>query len=438
MSRSHLLLCQDLRLALQKITSSPPILMLRGDQWGHYRQYRQSKPPPTLEPIQQNLAKTQPLKPHIYRTGEWAALEEDVGGRLERGKTLKVVSWNIYMHRFWAEERISAALKYLRKVFGDKPDSTVIMLQEVRRESLRTILEDAWVQQIFMLSNINPPQDLYFDIPDESFILKLVEWKSAPYFTLMLISRDLGVLNCFRVPFVTNMGRDALVIDIPIANKDMSSSARESLRLCTTHLESLPDDRGYRPSQLALISTLLKGVPPMKYKIAAGLVGGDMNSIEKSEHEFHKRDDINLKDVWEDVPAPPVPQLKPFQKDLTYGRAKGNTYCYQSSGRNRWMKRLDKFFYTGSLETSPLSEIQDVAGKLGRLGIGLKTEVDAWEWTASPWTLKRNKVLNKPIKEYWPLHAFSGQHLQRKDLVHVKHECWVSDHFGIAVGVKVV
>jgi len=28
-----------------------------------------------------------------------------------------------------------------------------------------------------------------------------------------------------------------------------------------------------------MVSTLLKGAPPMEYKIVAGLVGGDMNSI---------------------------------------------------------------------------------------------------------------------------------------------------------------
>lgn len=179
----------------------------------------------------------------------------------------------------------------------------------------------------------------------------------------------------------------------------------------------------------------------MEYKIVAGLVGGDMNSIDKSEHEFHKRDDIDLKDVWEDVPAPPIPKLRPFQKDLTYGRARGNTYGYQSD-KNRERKRLDKFFYTGSLETVPLSEVHDFTGKLGRLGIGLKTEVDAWEWTLSPWTVKGGKFLNKPVKEYRPLYTLADErvqyYLERKELPPIKHECWVSDHFGIAVGVKVL
>jgi hypothetical protein len=65
---------------------------------------------------------------------------------LERGGIFKVVSWNIYMHRFWVEERASAALKYLRNIFGDEIKSIVIMFQEVRSESLRIILEDSWVQ----------------------------------------------------------------------------------------------------------------------------------------------------------------------------------------------------------------------------------------------------------------------------------------------------
>lgn len=40
---------------------------------------------------------------------------------------------------------------------------------------------------------------------------------------------------------------------------------------------------------------------------------------------------------------------------------------------------MDKFFYTGSIETVALNEAQDVSGRLGRLGIDLKTEVEAWE-----------------------------------------------------------
>ena len=163
---------------------------------------------------------------------------------------------------------------------------------------------------------MDPPQSFFFDIPDKSFTLKLLEWEAAHYFTIMLISKDLSIVSCFRAPFATAIGRDTLVIDIPIANKDRSLPATECLRLYTTHLESFWDARGYRPSQLALISAILKGTPPSTYKIAAGLIGGDINSIDNTEHKLHKREDIDLKDVWENVPAPPIPKLKPFQKDI--------------------------------------------------------------------------------------------------------------------------
>lgn len=185
----------------------------------------------------------------------------------------------------------------------------------------------------------------------------------------------------------------------------------------------------------------------MEYKIVTELVGGDINSIEISEHEFHKRDDIDLKDVWEDIPAPPIPKLKPFQKDLTYGRARGNTYGYQSE-KYRTRRGLDKFFYTGSPETVPLSEVDDVTGKLGRLGIGLKTEVNAWEWTQERWIVKGANLSNvstKQVTEYRPLDnkLFSERRLihpdvAKKELIQVKHQCWVSDHFAITVGVKVI
>lgn len=111
----------------------------------------------------------------------------------------------------------------------------------------------------------------------------------------------------------------------------------------------------------------------MKSRIVAGLVGGDMNAIDRSEHEFHKASDVDLKDVWEDIPTPPVPFLKPFQKDFSYGRARGNIWGYQSN-KPRERKRMDKFFYTGSIETVALCEAQDVTGRLGRLGIGLKMD----------------------------------------------------------------
>lgn len=94
------------------------------------------------------------------------------------------------------------------------------------------------------------------------------------------------------------------------------------------------------------------------------------------EHDIQKCKDIDLKDAWEHVRAPQILKLKPFQKDLTYGQATGNTRGYQTTGA-RSRNRLDKFLYTGALQTVPLHQFHDTTGSLSRIGVGLKTEVDA-------------------------------------------------------------
>lgn len=273
---------------------------------------------------------------------------------LPRGSTLKIASWNLDWYRPDPKARASAALAHLRLSFGEEPGHFVVMLQEVRRESLRAILEHAWVQRNFILSNVNPPESVYNDIPGSSFVIKEVKWEAERYFTLMMVSRTLPISNCFRIPFATAMGRDALVVDIPILKSGLSFS-RDSLRLCTTHLDSTWYGKAYRPGQLAVISALLKGASAIGDRIIGGLVGGDMNAVDGSEHSYHRAAEVDLKDAWEDEPAPHIPVPKPLQKDTTYGRARGNTWGYQSS-RSRERKRIDKFLYTGSLEIVAVNE----------------------------------------------------------------------------------
>ena len=394
-------------------------------------------------PIPQKPPEPRFLRLQIYHpeSSTWAAIEKSVQKGLRRGSVLKVVSWNIDWSSPGPAARASAALEHLKELFGEVPGDFVVMLQEVCHKSLQVILENPWVQRNFVLSNVDPPKSLYTNSPGQSFILKHLKWRAVPYFTLMMISRHLAITDCFRVPFVTVMGRDALVVDIPVFNHEGRTQPKESLRLCTTHLESLWGGRAYRPGQLAMVSALLKGEPTIESKIIAGLVGGDMNAIDRSEHEFPKASDVDLKDVWEDIPAAPIPILKPFQKDFSYGRARGNTWGYQSnSNRNR--KRMDKFFYTGSIETVALDEAQDVTGRLGRLGINLKTEVEAWENETTKMSLLRGKYVEELHKQYysedqaarWRDRGISSA----KELVCTKISTWVSDHFGIVVGIKVL
>ncbi|RYP25231.1 hypothetical protein DL765_000112 [Monosporascus sp. GIB2] len=337
------------------------------------------------------------FRPHIYhsQSSTWAAFYNSVEA-LRRGNVLKIASWNLSFSSPGAGARAVAALAYLRTMFGQEPHNLVVMLQELRQESLEAILDDKWTQQNFVLSDVKPPDAkpldcLYED--GESSDLEDTDWRPSPYFTLMMVSRTLPISNCFRVPFPSKMWRDALVVDIPVLDDRGPEQPKESLRLCTTHLESLYTRKEYRFRQLAMISALLKGASSQGKRIRGGLVGGDMNPSDPSEHGYHREPEVGLKDVWEDEPAPTPPVLKPFQKDTTYGRARGNTWGYQSD-KARTRKRLDKFLYTGSIETLAVDEAQDVTGKLGRFGIGLKTNIGM--------------------------------------------DVWVSDHFGITVGIRIV
>ena len=108
------------------------------------------------------------------------------------------------------------------------------------------------------------------------------------------------------------------------------------------------------------------------------MVGGDMDIIEQEEHAFHKVDDVDLKDVWEETAPSPGPIQVIPQEDLTYGREPGGTWGYQ------WIRRVEgrrtnEFLCTGRLEIVALDEGQDHSGKIGGQGIGLKTDVEAWE-----------------------------------------------------------
>ncbi|KAL5405588.1 hypothetical protein PMIN04_012302, partial [Paraphaeosphaeria minitans] len=366
-----------------------------------YWEYMESKSRLPPEPIPQAPLPEQVLRPQFYRasSSSWVALKDDRQMCLPRGSTLKVVSWNINALNPGESARAFAALDHLQELFGTVPGQLVVMLQEVCNESLQAILESPWIQQNFILNNVNAPESIYRRTLGSSFIMIEPSWAAHRYFTIMMIPRYLESVHCFRAPFTTEMGRDVLCVDVPISTSDGSTRSNDSLRLCTTHLESLWHGKAYRSGQLAMISRLLKRPQASKTNIIGGFVGGDMNALDRSEHEMHRTSDIGLKDVWEDAPAPLVPLLKPFQKDMSFGRARGNTWGYQSGARTR--KRMDKFFYSGLVEAVALTEPQDATGKLGRIGIGLETEIEAWQTETTEGKFVRGKFVEKLCKQYY-------------------------------------
>lgn len=371
-------------------------------------------------PLPKNCPAPQLLIPSIYEpmTFGWRPFKSvsDQGG-FSQGRLLRIVSWNVDFMAPGRARRASSAMAHLKEIFGDPPPPLVIMLQEVHSQSLAAILAHSWIRQNFVLSNVDAPHN---------------------YFTLMMVSQHVQAGTWFRMPLPSRMGRDALVVDIPILSSgEGPKQFNQILRLCTTHLESLPEVEGEerRPLQLAQVSALMKAPPTSCTEIVAGLVGGDMNPISPIDAASHKAENVKLCDVWEETPPPPVPPLKPFQKDLSCGRARGNTWGYQSQGA-RSRKRLDKFFYTGSADTVGLTEAQDLTGKVGRLGIGVKTKVEVWESEQKELRIAKRGFVQKSVKRH-----IDPEREWCKDLLEVgvrkEIDTWVSDHFGITVGLRV-
>lgn len=171
-------------------------------------------------PLPQNSPAPQTLNPHIYspRSFSWRPFRCSSGREsLDPARLLRIISWNINFMAPDRRKRALSAMSHLKDVFGDPPPASVIMLQEVHSDSLAAILEHSWIKENFAISNVDAPER---------------------YFTIIMVSRNLQAESWFRFPLPTRMGRDALLVDVPISPIGGDSGhSKRILRLCTAHLE---------------------------------------------------------------------------------------------------------------------------------------------------------------------------------------------------------
>ncbi|KAM7205979.1 hypothetical protein V8F33_000809 [Rhypophila sp. PSN 637] len=378
------------------------------------------------------------LVPHVYdeRSSDWVSASprrEETPTTLRADEVIKVVSWNL---KGWPDvgttARTAAAMSHIRDRFGSSPGHLAIMLQEVTPSVIQALKNHAWVQKNFIISHI---------------CLPITAAVNRRYCNMMVLSRTLPVEDIFRVPFnATTFCRDTLVADLRVAPRAGTTNPQQQdlLRVCTTHLSPRspdPDPALYRLSQLQQVAEILRGKihpPDTKEKnqnVIGGIVAGDMACKTPSEHEFHKTPEVDLKDVWDDMPRPPAPHTG--KRDPTLGRYRGHTFGYQSNpAHNPYHARHDKFFYTGLIETVPLvNEAEDIVGKFGRLGLGLKTEAEVWERRAEGEDRKNEKVSVSSYVGYEKVLRASSLGKEH-GCTKVKAEIWASDHFAITVGVR--
>jgi tyrosyl-DNA phosphodiesterase 2 len=143
----------------------------------------------------------------------------------------------------------------------------------------------------------------------------------------MLIHRSLPIKSVFRVHYErTGMARDALCVDIALPQG-------QTLRVATSHLESLKRDPPLRPSQLATAAKYLH-----EDGVYAGIIGGDFNAIEDFDRTLHAEN--NLKDAYLESGG-----VEDVEEGMTWGQMAGRRQ------RERFgLSRMDKIMFCGRVE----------------------------------------------------------------------------------------
>lgn len=240
--------------------------------------------------------------------------------------------------------RMKAALSHLSThILPSIPrtHAVVIFLQENDAEDIALIKSTPWVQERFMLTDV-----------DES------RWLTPLYGTTTLIDRRLtsSVEDVFRAPVVSRFARDLLFVDVRLHDPESSRSddisrgsdgvnvgAPKVLRLCNVHLESLVADPPLRPGQIAAAAKYLHDPP-----VGAAFLAGDTNAIQPFDQSLHSEN--GLKDAYLSLGG-------------REGEVEGMTWGYQALvGREEKFPpcRMDKVMMAGAVE----------ARSLERMGVG--------------------------------------------------------------------
>jgi len=193
--------------------------------------------------------------------------------------SIKLVTWNIDFSASNAKIRLKTALTHIQNDVlkckgGERPPPCCILLQEIIREAFRTIFDNEWVQQYFIIA----PR-------------KIDEWPPGAYYgNVTLTSRTVPVSGVYSLEFESRMERNALFVDLKLS-VPAPASRIVTLRVGNTHLESLPTPgAALRPVQLGLVADVLK-----EDDLLGGIVCGDMNAISPSDSGLTEK--VGLEDA---------------------------------------------------------------------------------------------------------------------------------------------
>lgn len=211
---------------------------------------------------------------------------------LAGGSEITLITWNIDASSPAPEARISALLSHVQNL--TTPD--IILLQEVSRPALRTIMDTQWIQEHWYSSEADT-----------------TSWGKQAFASMTLVSRSrfcnpssaakhiATIGPIWRVKYSSRFERDALCCDILLPPLDMTQDVSR-IRLINVHLDSLPVFPSLRPRQLSIIASYLRAA-------GHGLVAGDFNPVLPEDESLVSEN--NLIDAWT--------ELHPNKEGITWG-----------------------------------------------------------------------------------------------------------------------
>jgi tyrosyl-DNA phosphodiesterase 2 len=286
---------------------------------------------------------------------------------LPRSTSFTIISWNIDFVADFSGERMRAALTHLSTLLPSAPKHTILLFQEVENPAQEALLEHEWVREHFLVSDMTPKRDRYY--------------------TLSLATKDVPIATVSRHRYPrTNMGRDVLILDIPLEGGGC-------FRVANTHLESLPHPGvEIRPQQMAVVARFLK-----EEGVVAGLVAGDMNCIRPEDEELARG--CGLGDVWN------------VKKEMAGGmvdESEGFTWGYQPPCEFP-PGRLDRVFFCGDIRLESIEE----ETILRKVGVGLRFQEPVFNGGSG----------SEDGDDGWVSDGSEGE----------DEMAWVSDHYGLWV-----
>ncbi|KAF2465098.1 uncharacterized protein BDR25DRAFT_318795 [Lindgomyces ingoldianus] len=261
-------------------------------------------------------------------------------------QTMHLITWNIDFMAECPQERMSSAISHLESLVSTIPASSpvVIFLQEMQQRArqnfattfkesigassyskcandLTQLSQASWIRERFSMSDLTP-----------------ANW-AASYGTVTLVDHRLTIVQVSRLKFISEYGRDALLVDIAFPGTE------KVLRLCNVHLDSM--DGSMRPIQWKGVAQWLQRKDD---GVAASILAGDCNA--NRPRDKTEPQENGFRDAYLELGG-----VEDVEEGATWG--------FQCPSSARWgPTRLDKVVFWGNLEVKELE----------RIGVGIRVE----------------------------------------------------------------